>query len=522
MSKNPFRNRPDVATSIASGSSQKPKASVFLESPQYPDLSVSDEGGWSDTDESVGSATSTGNHVPSGNLEKAWWDKEESVNSVAYTGYQVPAGNSEEAWSDTDDSVNVVASTNDQVLTGDQVSTSDTVPGPNDVFIAVMGVTGSGKSSFIETCSGKSVKVGHDLESCTAEVQRYRYEMSPERAVWLIDTPGLDDTDTFDTEQLKKIAKYLADTYKAKIYLHGMIYLHRITDNRMTGSAKTHKTTFEKLCGKDALKRVILATTMWDDLKDLKKYKQAEMREKDLKQTERFWGYMLENGSSYHRYENTSESAQDIVKRLAMHDKPIVTALQKEIVDDHRTLIETSAGKALNDDILKVQEKYEKRLEAMEKEMRTADEERRTELQEDRDRMAQMIEEAKSSRQALDVTMSALVQRDQLINQMQRQMEMQHVENQNRVRQLEERQYHIEEEKNELERARRKERQKRRDEGRDREVQKARDKPHQSTGMMSMVMKRTKNWSKGSIILPYSISITANLYFASSGLQIRK
>ena len=35
-----------------------------------------------------------------------------------------------------------------------------------DVYIAVLGVTGAGKSSFIATCTGKSVKIGNNLESC--------------------------------------------------------------------------------------------------------------------------------------------------------------------------------------------------------------------------------------------------------------------------------------------------------------------------------------------------------------------
>lgn len=34
------------------------------------------------------------------------------------------------------------------------------------VYIAVMGVTGAGKSSLISLCTGKSVKIGHNLESC--------------------------------------------------------------------------------------------------------------------------------------------------------------------------------------------------------------------------------------------------------------------------------------------------------------------------------------------------------------------
>ena len=34
------------------------------------------------------------------------------------------------------------------------------------VFIAVMGVTGSGKSTFIKTASQLNVDIGHDLTSC--------------------------------------------------------------------------------------------------------------------------------------------------------------------------------------------------------------------------------------------------------------------------------------------------------------------------------------------------------------------
>lgn len=40
----------------------------------------------------------------------------------------------------------------------------------SDVFIALMGVTGSGKSSFISLCCGKAVKVGHELNSCKPHV----------------------------------------------------------------------------------------------------------------------------------------------------------------------------------------------------------------------------------------------------------------------------------------------------------------------------------------------------------------
>jgi ABC-type lipoprotein export system ATPase subunit len=40
-------------------------------------------------------------------------------------------------------------------------------PRPGDKLIAIMGMTGSGKSTFISLCTGKDVPVGHELQACT-------------------------------------------------------------------------------------------------------------------------------------------------------------------------------------------------------------------------------------------------------------------------------------------------------------------------------------------------------------------
>lgn len=39
-------------------------------------------------------------------------------------------------------------------------------PAANAIFILVMGMTGAGKSSFVASCTGKQVTVGHTLHSC--------------------------------------------------------------------------------------------------------------------------------------------------------------------------------------------------------------------------------------------------------------------------------------------------------------------------------------------------------------------
>lgn len=39
-------------------------------------------------------------------------------------------------------------------------------PGPRDRFVIVMGMTGSGKSTLISSCTGTDVGIGHGLRSC--------------------------------------------------------------------------------------------------------------------------------------------------------------------------------------------------------------------------------------------------------------------------------------------------------------------------------------------------------------------
>ena len=41
-----------------------------------------------------------------------------------------------------------------------------TKPDPRDRFFLVMGMTGSGKSTFVSRCTGKHATVGHGLYSC--------------------------------------------------------------------------------------------------------------------------------------------------------------------------------------------------------------------------------------------------------------------------------------------------------------------------------------------------------------------
>jgi hypothetical protein len=88
--------------------------------------------------------------------------------------------------------------------------------------------------------------------------------------------------------------------------LRGILYLHRITDDRMQGSAKNNIFLFKKLCGKKAMKNMVLVTTMWENLA---KPEDGQRREMELKSTPEFWGGMIEEGSRVERHYNNKEAS---------------------------------------------------------------------------------------------------------------------------------------------------------------------------------------------------------------------
>ncbi|QPC59518.1 hypothetical protein HYE67_001749 [Fusarium culmorum] len=296
-------------------------------------------------------------------------------------------------------------------------------PRPNDAFIALMGITGSGKSSFISKCTDKSATIGHDMISCTSIVDVYPYEVTSDFTVYLIDTPGFDDTGRSDTEVLSEIAAWLTDSYKHEIRLHGIIYLHRISDVRMQGSAKKNLVTFKELCGEDALKKVVLASTMWDIIPAEK----ATKREQELKDTPEFWGWMLSKGSSVHRYNNTAESARGIILSLTGHNAPIATDLQKQMVDEGKSLDETSAGQGLRSELLKERRKLtqerQELLTLIEAAKEKHDVDTEEALQEESDRYTVLIKRAEDSAKALSISMTNLIlKRDLRIAEMTKEM----------------------------------------------------------------------------------------------------
>ena len=128
--------------------------------------------------------------------------------------------------------------------------------------------------------------------------------------------------------------------------LSGIIYTHRITDNRMSGSVCKNLDMFGRLCGDKAASRVRLVTTMWDKARDRNA---AENRVPQLEGN--FWKPLIDQGARHLRFDNTPKSAWDIINGLTGETVTVETdsalLLQEELVDAKKKLNETDAGKAL-------------------------------------------------------------------------------------------------------------------------------------------------------------------------------
>jgi len=139
-------------------------------------------------------------------------------------------------------------------------------------------------------------------------------------------------------------------SYENDIKLTGILYLHRITDVRMSGTTFRNLRMFGKLCGSNPASKVIFVTTMWDktSIRQGEHKEKKEQKEKELK--EKYWRPMLELSARTDRFlQNKENCAQDIIKRLLEPRASEATPLlfQKETVDQHRAIVETEAAKAL-------------------------------------------------------------------------------------------------------------------------------------------------------------------------------
>ncbi|KAK5659405.1 hypothetical protein OQA88_606 [Cercophora sp. LCS_1] len=243
-------------------------------------------------------------------------------------------------------------------------SVTSLIMGKKTGYIVVMGMTGSGKTTFISHLASPEDKpgAGHSLRSSTVGTSRYRVRIPAHLRgasiyddIVLVDTPGFDDTTRSDLDVLRTIADELDRLRQEGRHLLGVLFLHRITDMRLTNSAIKNVTVLQKICGSDNYDRVFLATTMWDVVSFSKEASNsAQARQEEL---EEYWAELFGGRSAMqpHLF-NTRDSAWEIVKPLL--DKPNRSLeIQVELLD--RPLERTKVGEYLSYGLLDARKRQE-------------------------------------------------------------------------------------------------------------------------------------------------------------------
>lgn len=179
-------------------------------------------------------------------------------------------------------------------------------PGENPLIIAVMGTTGVGKSTYVNALLGRDEMVtSNSLGSCTRELQwavvplsatplgQYsKYQEHRDRTVLILDTPGFNDNEISDTEILRRIAVWLADSFAQGTKVTGLVVLHDMNQSRMGGMGKQHIDIIHNLIGKRGLHRTIIGQTQWERVMK----KTQEVRNKELR--ENFYKPMLDGNAT--------------------------------------------------------------------------------------------------------------------------------------------------------------------------------------------------------------------------------
>ena len=232
---------------------------------------------------------------------------------------------------------------------------------PVKQLIFVMGVTGVGKSTFIQYCTGQHVDIGDNLKPCkpsnasmrspsplthvfagTKKVETYQI---PGTDIYLLDTPGFDDPVMSDTEILQNITSFLEDCRADDVQIMGALYIHPITETKMKRSGLTNLLMFRKIVGKDNMHNIRLVTTKWThEPRD-----RHESNEHQLATSEEYWKPLLDAGAEMVRFEDSWASAMEILRPLVQGED--FTPRLLEEVDQGLSVPDTGAGQVISDKV---------------------------------------------------------------------------------------------------------------------------------------------------------------------------
>ncbi|KAF9032229.1 hypothetical protein BJ165DRAFT_1535169 [Panaeolus papilionaceus] len=185
--------------------------------------------------------------------------------------------------------------------------------GWNFAVFVLLGPTGSGKSTFIESLA-PNTSLGlssNKLEGFTQSVNIYRIvnikviRMAP---IYLVDVPGFADTKISSmgiVSMLRKMIWTNDNTY------FRILYFTPIHNPRLPRSQRRVLRTFEALTGPMSAGKITIVSMMWDLVWGESASRRAESNFSELR--DKIWENYISSGSDIVRFQNTQESALTIL-----------------------------------------------------------------------------------------------------------------------------------------------------------------------------------------------------------------
>jgi len=193
---------------------------------------------------------------------------------------------------------------------------------------------------------------------------------------------------------MDRVLIWLESSFRRGSQLNGILYLHRVIDPKMQGSALQNARMFRQLCGPDCFKKIFLGTTFWENVQRASENRENTNSNEILTSGEQ----MVGKGSQVVRLENNKEDGLRVLEQIAMKEK-IMLQSQKELVIEKKSHQETAAAKIMSKEILKQKQELERNLAEEQRrhqlEIERADHRRGEQAARERERLRR---EAKSGR----------------------------------------------------------------------------------------------------------------------------
>lgn len=155
---------------------------------------------------------------------------------------------------------------------------------------------------------------------------------------------------------------------------------------------------FQKLCGSDKFKNVVVLTTFWDQVG----IAIGENREKQLQS--KFFKTVVDGGGRFMRHDRTATSAGAVLSYVFAELAPVITQIQTEMGVEGKALVDTAAGSVQQEEIERIIAKHNEEVSSLMAEMETIKESNaaaRRELEEERAQLQEQLARWETEKAAL-------------------------------------------------------------------------------------------------------------------------